>query len=132
MAKTKLTEEKIKTAVKMVEKGHYYKDIYGVLGVCKKTWQNWINRGKEAKSGIYRKFYEEIEKADSRGEAYLFDKMMEVGKEEWQMYMTILERKYPDRFGKHERMNISSEEGTKIIIEKVDASVKSNTESSGE
>jgi len=124
MAKTKLTEEKIKHAVQLVEKGHMYKDIYGVLGISKTTWNNWLNKGRHAKSGIYRKFYEEIEKADSRGETYLVDKMMEVGKEEWQMYMTILERKYPDRWGKHERMNIGSEEGTEIIIRKVDASEK--------
>ncbi|MGB4715514.1 MAG: helix-turn-helix domain-containing protein [Defluviitoga tunisiensis] len=120
--KVKLTEEKIKTAVRLAEHGNTIKNIYGALGISKQTWYNWLDRGKKAKSGIYRKFYEEIEAAESRAEARFVTIISKAAEEEWQAAAWWLERKYPERWGKKDRFAFEGDEGMKIVIKKVDAS----------
>lgn len=119
---TKLTEEKIQLASKLIGAGNTVKTIYGALGVSKQTWYNWLDKGSKAKSGLYRKLLEEVEKAESRAESRYVTIIAQAAEENWQAAAWMLERKYPERWGKKDRFAFEGDEGMKIVIKKVDAS----------
>jgi hypothetical protein len=75
------------------------------VGINEQTLYNWINRGKEAKRSTnqYYGFLEDYKKAKSKSvvrnvaviEKYARDK-------DWKAAAWLLERRYPDLFGKRE------------------------------
>ncbi len=119
---TKLTEEKIQLASKLIGAGNTIQTIFGALGISKQTWYNWLNKGEKAKSGIYRELWEEVQKAESRAETRYVTIIAQAAEENWQAAAWMLERKYPERWGKKDRFAFEGDEGMKIVIKKVDAS----------
>lgn len=119
---TKLTEEKIQLASKLIGAGNTVKTIYGALDISKQTWYNWLDKGEKAKSGLYRKLYEEVEKAESKAESRYVTIIAQAAEKEWQAAAWWLERKYPERWGKKDRFAFEGDEGVNIVIKKVDAS----------
>lgn len=119
---TKLTEEKIQLASKLIGAGNTIQTIYGALGISKQTWYNWLNKGEKAKSGIYRELWEEVQKAESRAETRYVTIIAQAAEENWQAAAWMLERKYPERWSKKDRFAFEGDEGMKIVIKKVDAS----------
>ncbi len=122
MGKSKLTKELIKQAVKLVENGNNVKDIFGALNISDFSWYTWLQQGKQAKSGLKRELYEEVEKAERRAIMRNVAHIQRAaGEGNWQAAAWWLERKYPDDWGKKERLGFDNTEGLKIVIEKVEA-----------
>lgn len=129
-SKVKLTEERIKTASRLIELGNTVKNIYGALGISKQTWYNWLDKGKKAKSGIYKKFYEEVEAAESRAEARFVTMISKAAEENWQAAAWWLERKYPERWGRKDKVDLSADkDGFKVVVEYVDKEKQNGNES---
>ena len=116
----KFSEEVCETIYKLVSKGFTYKDICAVCDISEQTFNNWINRGKKAKSGKYKEFYLNVEKAKSLRKNNLIDKLIEKteAKDDWKGYAWLLERGYGDEFARPE-VKIRQE-----IESKVEAEVK--------
>ena len=116
----KFSEEVCETIYKLVSKGFTYKDICAVCDISEQTFNNWINRGKKAKSGKYKEFYLNVEKAKSLRKNNLIDKLIEKteAKDDWKGYAWLLERGYGDEFARPE-VKIRQE-----IDSKVEAEVK--------
>ncbi len=101
---TKLTPElqaKILTAVRA---GNYVETAAAHAGINKATLYDWLKRGADEESGIYREFSNAIEKAWADAEVMDVLLMSKAAQENWQAVAWRLERRHPDRWGRRERI----------------------------
>lgn len=108
--KLKLTPELIKEASDLVKMGNYTETVCKYLGIGDTTWYRWMKEGEAEKSGIKRDFWESIKKAESYAEirnVQIIQKTAEKAKDDpklWVAAMTFLERKFPDRWGRKDKV----------------------------
>jgi transposase len=100
----KFSKEVCRTIYELVSKGFPYKDICKVCDIDESTFYRWIDRGKKAKSGQYKTFVMELEKAKALRKHNLVDKLIEKteAKDDWKGYAWLLERGYDDEFARPE------------------------------
>ena len=124
-AKSKLTRELIEKAVKIIERGNYYKVAIDVLGISSVTWYEWMRQGEmDASKGINSLkayFFNSIKKA----EATAIDRNLSIIQKaamegNWQASAWYLERKYPEQWGKRDNVNLTTDkDGFRIEVEYV-------------
>lgn len=133
--KSKLTPELIKEAVDLVKLGNYIETVCQYLGIGETTWYRWMQEGEKAKSGIKRDFWESIKRAEAHAEirnVQIIQKAADKAKDDpklWVAAMTFLERKFPERWGRKDKVKadlqhtgkdggpIKTENETKIKLE---------------
>lgn len=104
--KTKLTPELIKNAEKLLKGGNYVNTVCEFLGIAERTWYNWYNEGEkgeqEGKNNIKVQFFQSVRKCEAEAEIRLLTDLQKIAesKEDPKPIMWMLERKYPDRWGK--------------------------------
>ena len=100
----KFSKDVCETIYELVSKGFTYKDICAVCDITEQTFNNWINRGKKAKSGKYKEFYLTVEKCKAERKNNLKDELLELGrsKDDWRAIAWMLERGYGDEFARPE------------------------------
>ena len=73
----KLTPELSARFCEAISKGYSIGAACAEVGIARKTYYNWYNRGKEAKSGKYKQFYCDVDndedKATHRAEKPIID-----------------------------------------------------------
>ena len=117
--KSKLTEELIETAAKLIAAGNYQKHVAQYLNLSEETWYRWLREGEKSQSGLKRQFYEMIKKAEAEAIARnvaLIQKAAQEGN--WQAAAWWLERKFPEEWGRN-RLDIHTEGDTIIRIVEV-------------
>ena len=62
----KLTPELSARFCEAISKGYSIGAACAEVGIARKTYYNWYNRGKEAKSGKYRQFYCDVDNAEDK------------------------------------------------------------------
>ncbi len=114
----KFSEELCETIYELVGKGFTYKDICAVCDITEATFYNWIDRGKKAKSGKYKQFVIELEKAKALRKNNLVEKLIEKteSKEDWKGYAWLLERGYGNEFARPE-IKVKQEVDAKAEVE---------------
>jgi hypothetical protein len=100
----KFSEEIRETIYDLVSKGYTYKDICAVCDITEQTFYNWVDRGKKAKSGQYKEFFVELEKAKALRKNNLVAELIDMGRsrDDWKALAWILERGYGDEFARPE------------------------------
>ena len=100
----KFSKDVCETIYELVSKGFTYKDICAVCDITEQTFNNWINRGKKAKSGKYREFYLTVEKCKAERKNNLKEELLDLGrsKDDWRAIAWMLERGYGDEFARPE------------------------------
>ena len=82
-------------------------------GISEFTYHRWIRRGREAKSGAYREFFEEVEAARSDGELALLANIQKAGKRgDWRAAAFILERRWQMEYGRELKHKHANHDGT--------------------
>lgn len=79
-------------------------------GICEDTYYNWMQRGEEEKTGPYAEFLEYIKECQAAGveaNLKLIKRASNAGS--WQASAWILERRYPEEFGRREKIDMKSE-----------------------
>lgn len=133
---TKLTDEIIDLLVKGIKSGLTYNDAAQLAGIHKRTLERWRKKGELAKSGPYCRFYRSIKKAEvearmilltrindasagrqvvrekrvernANGEVKRIVKITRTLPPVWQAAAWILERRYPDEFGRNAKPRVS-------------------------
>lgn len=126
---TKLTKGMIEAVCHCIEQGVTQERTAEYVGVSESTFYRWIDRGKVAKSGIYKSFWENLQKAHAACEVKLVEQVQAAAKggeitvetrinrdadgnvtssttiekqasKSWQAAMTLLERRWPERWGR--------------------------------
>jgi len=100
----KATPERIKILCTAIELGVNLRDACLQAGINKSTVQTWIKKGKCSRSPTdpYHLLYVAIEKAKAKGKLKM---LMHIHQDKsWQSKAWLLERLYPEQFGKREQV----------------------------
>lgn len=98
---TPQAQERICKALRV---GTYRKTAAAAAGIGEKTLYTWLTRGEIEKSGAYHDFVEAVSLAEAQGEAALVAIINAASKLDYRAACWILERKYPDRWGRRDAM----------------------------
>lgn len=113
--KTKLTKDLIEQAEKLIKLGNYNTTVTQYLGIHQSTWYKWMQDGENAKSGLKKELFDRIKSAESHAEIRNVQLIQNAGNNTWQAAAWYLERKFPDRWGNKEKMQLSGDVGVQIV-----------------
>ena len=99
----KLTPEVTAKISRALRLGAFLETAAGYAGLDRDTLKEWIKlgRGPEARQ-VHREFVEEIDAAMADAEVAMLQRVSDA--EEWQASAWRLERRYPDRWGRIDRL----------------------------
>lgn len=90
-------------------------------GVNRATYYRWQARGREEQEGVFRDFCDAIERAVAECEARAARVVAKAFPSSWQAAMTMMERRFPDRWGRRERIDIYEHEKVRQEAERIAA-----------
>jgi len=125
---TKLNDELIEKFAQLVSIGMPVETVCWLLSIPKQYFYNWMQKGENThRNNIYRKFYDAIKKADGQ---FVFRNLATIQKAadngDVQASKWLLERRYPQYFGRTEVINYGDfrieviEKDAKEVIENDD------------
>ena len=100
----KFNEKTIEIILKARESGLNQKECAEVAGINESTLYKWLNKGKKAKRGKYRDFYNDFQMAKNKNKLFHLKKIHEA--EAWTASAWYLERVYPEEFGRKDRVDL--------------------------
>lgn len=118
---TELTPKLQKKIVGMVHHGVSPEVAAVAAGVAKRTYYNWMAWGREQDDGPYLQFLQAVEKAVAECEARAAHVISRAFPTSWQSAMTLLERRFPDRWGRRERIDVYEHERVRREAERIAA-----------
>jgi hypothetical protein len=116
---TKLTKEKQEEIIKLIKIGLYLNTVCECVNVDYATFRRWIQKGEKERSGIYCEFCEAVKKAESDAELRIVMNWQQHVKDDWRAAQAFLERRYPERWSRKDRHEITGSGGGPIEIEEV-------------
>ena len=116
--KPKITEDLIKIICELKGKGMSNKDICMAVGIHEATLYRWLNKPS---CKLHRALGEEFKKAEARYKQELLDTIRGAAlakRQYWTAAAWLLERKYPEEFGRPEtrKTAVESEDAPKIVL----------------
>ena len=118
MATLKLTDELCDNICNDIKEGVPIIHASVANGISKSSFYSWYNKGKEAKSGKYKKFYDEINEARSVAVTLRAKRVYNAGEVSWQADAWWLERVDPENFGRKDHHTVQSENtNTNVNVE---------------
>jgi len=115
---TKLTPEVQERIITALRAGNYQETAANYAGISAATFYDWMARGREEPGSVFAEFLDAVEKAKSDAEVrdlYLIDQAAQTGS--WQAAAWKLERKFPHKWGRVNRTEISGPEGKPVQVE---------------
>ena len=115
---TKLTPETQKKIVDAIKAGNYMETAAAYAGINKETLHRWLKEGERAKSGKKREFSNSVQKALAEAEVRDVVTIGKAAEQNWQAAAWRLERKFPARWGRKDKMNLehTGKEGGPIEV----------------
>ena len=119
--------------VKMIQAGNYMETAAAFVGISISTMRDWIRRGeREAQRFIdeprarpiksetpFLEFSAAIKKAQAAAEIRDVIIIGDAARESWQAAAWRLERKYPEKWGRKDRHEVSGPSGGPVQIEEI-------------
>ncbi len=103
--KTILTKELIHKFEVLLSAGNYVVTACGTLGISQSAYYEWLKKGETANDGLYAEFEKAVKKAEHIAEAKW---MRDISQDEaWQSKAWLMERRYPERWGKKDNLALS-------------------------
>jgi hypothetical protein len=98
--KTVLNAELTDRIAQMLRAGNYVEVACAAVGVNRCTFYDWYARGEEGVPGLYKDFRERVDQARAEGEARNVALVAKAASRTWQAAAWMLERQYPERWGR--------------------------------
>ncbi|HEU0194118.1 MAG TPA: hypothetical protein VFQ71_07955 [Gaiellales bacterium] len=97
-----LTAEMTDQLVAMLRAGNYINVACKAAGLPRRTYTEWMRRGRSGApaDALYRSFRKEVEQARAMGEVRHVAAIASAARKSWQAAAWLLERQYPDRWGR--------------------------------
>ena len=116
--KPKITEDLIEIICDLKAKGMHNKDICAAVGIHEATLYRWLNKPS---CKLHRALGEEFKKAEARYKQELLESIRETALSKpryWTAAAWLLERKYPDEFGRPEtrKTAVEVDDAPKIVL----------------
>ena len=120
--KTKLNKELTDEIVKRIRAGNYIKVACTAVGISQTAYFDWIKKGEDGISP-YAEFLGAIKKAEAEAEAHVnyVAIIASQAPTQWQAAAWWLERKFPDKWAKREKIEISQEQVSSKEVETIEA-----------
>ena len=113
---SKLTKRVCETICDGLKKGNYVTTCCQAVGIDNKTFYNWKKRGEKGEEP-YKTFLEKVNESEAIGEMIHLEIIHDTAVSgNWLSSAWLLERKYPQRFGKRERMELQTDNDFKLEI----------------
>lgn len=113
---SKLTPDRIERFLEAIRAIAPYEMACQRAGWDYKTYRRWMQRGEEANSGKYREFYDAVKRAEADAVVAANAQIKIHGRKHWQAIAFLLERRYPEYYGRRDTM---THEGTLSINSKI-------------
>jgi hypothetical protein len=107
----KLTPEVQKRLTDAIAAGNYRQPACDYAGIDRRTFTNWLRKGKRAKRGLYRDFYQAVIEAEARCEVRLVAAWNQCMPENPSEYRHFLARRYPQRWSDKNRLELTGKGG---------------------
>lgn len=109
---TKLTPEVQERIVAVLRSGAYVHQAAETAGIGRSTFDDWIRRGDSdaEKDKPYRELREAVEQARAEAEARHVALIARASSKSWQAAAWLLERQYPERWGKPSDRNRAADQ----------------------
>lgn len=101
--KTILTRTLINTISKAVGGGANYRTAATAAGVSRRTLFNWRRKGAAESEGLYRELLDQMQRAEAQFITGELSIIQRAGRVSWQASAWLLERRFPDLFGRTDR-----------------------------
>lgn len=126
MAKLKLTDQLCDEICNDIKAGVPIKHASIAHGISESTFYNWFDKGREAKTGKFKKFYDKIQEAKSVAITLRARRIYKAGETSWQADAWWLERVDPTNFGRKDTHRIEADvttehRGFENLLEAFDA-----------
>ena len=102
----KLTKELSDKLFTVICAGNYMETAAAFCGISKQSIYTWMKYGNEKKSQIYIDFLDGIEKAQAESEIRDLETIKEASKTQWQAAAWRLERRFYQKWGRKDNMNL--------------------------
>ena len=115
--KSKLTPELQNSICKIIADGNYASTACAAVGLSEKSYYQWLDLAESG--GIYSAFSEAIKEAEAKAKQYLLNLVTVAAAkpQHWPAAMTILERRWPEEWGRIDRIqSIQKVEGVINVI----------------
>lgn len=98
--------EKMERIINAVRMGAFVETAGAYAGVSRMTLRKWLEAGASNKSPLYRWFWLKCEQALAHAELRHLFNIQSHAKTQWTASAWCLERMYPDRYGRYERVDL--------------------------
>lgn len=105
----KLTPEIQEKVVQLLTAGNYIETAALMAGITKVSVYNWLKKGRAAKGGMYREFFNAIERAQAAAENRSVLLIGRAANDQWQAAAWMLERKFPAKWGLRVQVTVREE-----------------------
>lgn len=115
--KHKLTRRRVKTIVDALRDGNTRRAAAHLADIHERTLIKWLNRGRACEDGdeVFADLLDQVQKAEAEAEAAALAKVAD--SDAWQAAAWYLERRYPAEYGRHARVELSSDAPVEIVVE---------------
>lgn len=111
---TKLTPELQAKIAGAIAAGNYQETACELAGIHPSTFYLWMARGEGGRKP-YSEFFEAIKKAEAAAEAKRIQQITKASDTDWKAAAWYLERRYPDRWGRRDRVSAEIEHSGEVV-----------------
>ena len=113
MTITKFNEETCKCLVDNYSKGLTITDCANIAGIDRRTVHRWIEKGEKARSGKYKQFYLEMQKAKSKFQEHHLRKIAEA--KDWRASQYLLQVTDSETYVVTEKKQVNADVKTDLL-----------------
>jgi hypothetical protein len=118
--KTLLTDDVADKLVQLLSAGNYVQVAARACGIARRTFAEWCQRGEQGEEP-YASFAERIVEARAIGESRNVALIARAAADNWQAAAWMLERQYPDRWGRSSvRLRDTPEPAPEVVVDRDD------------
>jgi transposase len=110
---TKFNEETCKCLVDNYSKGLTITDCANIAGIDRRTVHRWIEKGEKARSGKYKQFYLEMQKAKSKFKDHHLRKIAEA--KDWRASQYLLQVTDSETYVVTEKKQVNADVKTDLL-----------------
>jgi transposase len=104
----KITDEIIEAVVSAIRAGAYIETAAAFAGISKDTFYRWLKAGARGEGKKLVQFSDAVKRATAESELRDLAVVNRAASTSWQAAAWKLERKYPDRWGRRDRVEIGA------------------------
>lgn len=99
-------ENQILEVLESVSNANHISTACDLAGINRSTFNKWMKRGEVEETGIYHDLYLKVKRAEAISEIGLLQIIREAAPDDWRAAAHILERRWPNSWGKHDRVSV--------------------------